>query len=214
MYNDECYYLPGWDIEFEKEIEQSNQKKFYLYGTMVGVGQVQFDAGKSAETFNENKLINNLENIKTIDFQGTTKCPGLVHIDIWNSLGGWSEEFSPTGGDDTDFAMKLWKYDVRIFKGLGKSLAYHFGSITTRKKDKSLFTYLGSRGNKIFLKKWGITVNFFEKFYLNSGLDKNKKLIFNKYDGPLANPNKKLNYYIEMFKVKIMLLYLLIVNFR
>ena len=212
--HDDFYYCPGWDIEFEKEIQQINHKKFYLSGTMVNAGQVQFDAGKSAETFNENKLINNLENIKTIDFQGTTKCPGLVHIDVWNSLGGWSEEFSPTGGDDTDFAMKLWKYDVRIFKGLGKSLAYHFGSITTRKKDKSLFTYLGSRGNKIFLKKWGITVNFFEKFYLNSGLDKNKKLIFNKYDGPLANPNKKLNYYIEMFKVKIMLLYLLIVNFR
>ena len=37
-------------------------------------------------------------------------------MDIWNKLNGWSEEFSPTGGDDTDFAMKLWKNDVRIFK--------------------------------------------------------------------------------------------------
>ena len=212
--HDDFYYCPGWDAEFEKEIKLLKHKKFYLSGTMVGAGQVQFNAGQTSETFNEEKLINNLENIKTFDFQGTTKCPGLVHIDVWNKLGGWSEEFSPTGGDDTDFAMKLWKDDVRIFKGLGKSLAYHFGSITTRKKNKSLFTYLGSKGNKIFLKKWGITVNFFEKFYLNSGLDKNKNLIFNKYDGPLENPNKKLNYYIEMFKVKIMLLYLLIVNFR
>ena len=46
--------------------------------------------------------------------------------------------------------MKLWKNNVRIYKGIGSSLAYHFGSITTRKKDKSLFTYLGNRGNKIF----------------------------------------------------------------
>ena len=136
-------------------------------------------------------MLNNLENIKTFNFQGTTKCPGLVHKDIWKKVGGWSEEFSPTGGDDTDFAMKLWKNDIRIFKGLGKSLAYHFGSITTRKKDKSLFTYLGSRGNKIFLKKWGISINFFEKFYLRSGLDNKKQLIFREYMGLLKDPKKK-----------------------
>ena len=212
--HDDFYFCPGWDIEFEKEIRQINHNKFYLSGTMVGAGQVLFDAGQTTENFNENKLINNLENIKTFDFQGSTKCPGLVHIELWRKVGGWSEEFSPTGGDDTDFAMKLWKNEVRIFKGLGKSLAYHFGSITTRKKDKSLFTYLGSRGNKIFLKKWGLTINFFEKFYLNSGLDINKKLIFNKYDGPLNNPKKNLTFYLELFKVKLMKFYLNLINFK
>ena len=212
--HDDFYYCPGWDTEFEKEINLLNHNKFYFSATMVGAGQVEFDAGKTSDTFNEFKLIENLENIKTFDFQGTTKCPGLVHIDIWKHLGGWSEEFSPTGGDDTDFAMKLWKNDVRIFKGLGKSLAYHFGSITTRKKDKSLFTYLGSRGNKIFLKKWGLTINFFEKFYLQSGLDKNKKLIFKKFDGPLKKPNKNFNFYLELIKVKIMFLYLNLINFK
>ena len=150
--HDDFYYCPGWDLEFANEINKIKHNKFYLSGTMVGAGQVFFDAGETYENFNEKKLLNNLENIKTNDFQGTTKCPGLIHKEIWNKLGGWSEEFSPTGGDDSDFAMKLWKLNIRIFKGLGKSLAYHFGSITTRKKDKSLFTYLGSRGNKIFLK--------------------------------------------------------------
>ena len=130
---------------------------------MVGAGQVPFIAGETYDNFNETKLIENLEKIKTFNFQGTTKCPGLVHIDIWKKLGGWSEEYSPTGGDDTDFAMKLWQNN-EIFKGLGSSLAYHFGSITTRKKDKSLFTYLGSRGNKIFLKKWGLSINFLRSF--------------------------------------------------
>ena len=129
-------------------------------------------------------------------------------------MGGWSEEFSPTGGDDTDFAMKLWKMNIRIFKGLGKSLAYHFGSITTRKKDKSLFTYLGSRGNKIFLKKWGVSINFFEKVYLKSGLDKNKKLIFNKYQNLLTDPIKNLDYYIDLIKVKFQLFYLKIINYK
>jgi len=212
--HDDFYYCPGWDDEFVNEINNIKHNNFYLSGTMVGAGQVEFDAGQTVDHFNEAKLLNNLDNIKTFDFQGTTKCPGLVHKDIWEKVDGWSEEFSPTGGDDTDFAMKLWKINIRIFKGLGKSLSYHFGSITTRKKDKSLFTYLGSRGNKIFLKKWGVSINFFEKVYLKSGLDKNKKLIFNRYHNPLTDPIKNLNYYIDLIKVKFQLFYLKIINYK
>ena len=206
--HDDFYYCPGWDIEFLDEIRKLPNNKFYLSGTMVGAGQVPFDAGETYLNFDEKKLLQNLDRIKTFNFQGTTKCPGLVHKDIWKLVGGWSEEFSPTGGDDTDFAMKLWKNNIRIFKGLGKSLAYHFGSITTRKKDKKLFTYLGSRGNKIFLKKWGISINFFEKRFLNSGLDKNKNLIFNEYLSPLEEPNKNLSYYFELLQLKILRFYL------
>ena len=212
--HDDFYFCPGWDIELENEVKKLAHKNFYISGTMVGAGQVKFDAGQTIDVFNEEKLLKNLKNIETFNFQGTTKCPGLVHKDMWNKLGGWSEEFSPTGGDDTDFAMKLWKNDVRIFKGLGKSLAYHFGSITTRKKDKSLFTYLGSRGNKIFLKKWGISINFFEKFYLRSGLDDKKQLIFREYMGELKDPKKNFRYYIEYFKVKLQKIYLIIINYR
>ena len=212
--HDDFYYCPGWDEVLVAEINLMNHKNYYLSSTMVGAGQVQFDAGETTETFDESKLLKNLENIKTFNFQGTTKCPGLIHKTIWKKVGGWSEEFSPTGGDDTDFAMQLWKSDIRIFKGMGSSLAYHFGSITTRKKNKSLFTYLGSKGNKIFLKKWGLTINFFEKFYLKSGLDNNKKLIFNRYDGPLKNPKKNINYYINLFKVKIVMLYILLFKFK
>ena len=212
--HDDFYYCPGWDSELVNEIENIGHKNFYVSGTMVGAGQVKFDAGQKIDEFDEEKLLKNLNKIKTFNFQGTTKCPGLIHKDIWNKVGGWSEEFSPTGGDDTDFAMKLWKNDVRIFKGLGNSLAYHFGSITTRKKDKSLFTYLGSRGNKIFLKKWGISINFFEKFYLRSGLNNKKQLIFREYMGELQDPKKNLDYYIEYFKVKLQKIYLNIINYR
>ncbi len=212
--HDDFYYCPGWDIELLKEVENIGHNNFYISGTMVGAGQVKFDAGQTIDDFNEEKLLKNLKNIETFDFQGTTKCPGLVHKDIWKKVGGWSEEFSPTGGDDTDFAMKLWKLDIRIFKGLGKCLAYHFGSITTRKKNKSLLTYLGSRGNKIFLRKWGISINFFEKFYLRSGLDKNKQLIFRKYEGELKIPQKNLFYYIELLKIKLQKIYLNIINYK
>lgn len=211
--HDDFYFCPGWDNEFYNEIKNINHNNFYLSGTMVGDGQISFDAGRDFKTFDEKKLLNNLDKIKSNDFQGSTKCPGLIHKSIWSKVGGWSEEFSPTGGDDTDFAMKLWKSNIRIFKGLGKCLVYHFGSITTRKKNKKLFTYLGSRGNKIFLKKWGLTVNFFEKKYLRSGIDKNSNLIVNKYEGPLNEPIKNLNYYKDLFKCKLFYLYLKLIRF-
>ena len=212
--HDDFYYCPGWDVELVKNVNFIGHNNFYLSSTMVGAGQVEFDVGQTVDNFDETKLLDNLEIIKTIDFQGTTKCPGLIHKDVWKRVGGWSEEFSPTGGDDTDFAMKLWKINIRIFKGIGKSLAYHFGSITTRKKDKSLFTYLGSRGNKIFLKKWGYNINFFENFFLRSGLDKNKNLIFNEYTGPLKEPKKDLNFYVELIKGKFKIFYLYLVGFK
>ena len=212
--HDDFYYCPGWDQEFENELKNMKNNKFYLSGTMVGAGQVYFDAGQQIENFDENYLLNNLEKIKTFNFQGTTKCPGLVHIDLWKKVGGWSEEFSPTGGDDTDFAFKLWNEDVRIFKGLGKSLAYHFGSITTRKKSKKLFTYLGSRANKIFIKKWNISINFFENTYLKSGLDKNKNLIFKEYKDILYQPKKNYNYYIEIIKCSFLKLYLKLIRYK
>ena len=126
-------------------------------------------------------------------------------------MGGWSEQFFPTGGDDTDFAMKLWNSDVRIFKGLGNCLIYHFESITTRKKGKGTNTYLGSKANKIFMLKWGMSINFFEKFYLKAGLDRNKNFIFNKYEGPLKTPNKNLSYF-QSILIKLNIIYLKIIN--
>lgn len=222
--HDDFYYCPDWDTEFENEIKNLKHNNFYLSGTMVNaVDKVKFDpsksppvfnAGKTSDTFNENKVLKNLNLFKTFNFQGSTKHPAIVHKDTWNKVGGWSEEFFPTGGDDTDFLMKLWSINIRIFKGLGRCSVYHFGSITTRKKDKKIFTYLGSKANKIFLKKWKISINFFENFYLRSGLDKNKNLIFKKYDGPLKDPEKNLKYFYEIIKNKINLIYLYLINYK
>lgn len=222
--HDDFYYCPNWDTEFVNELNLLNHKNFYLSGTMVNavssfekndfLNPPVFNAGLTFKEFDEVRLLENLSKIKTIDFQGSTKHPALVHIDIWKKVGGWSEDYFPTGGDDSDFNMKLWNENIRIFKGLGKSSVYHFGSITTRKKDKSLFTYLGSKGNKIFLKKWKIGINFFEKFYLRSGYDKNKNKIFNRYDGPLKEPVKNIEYYFELLKTKLQLFYLRIINYK
>ena len=64
--------------------------------------------------------------------------------------------------------MKLWDIGVRIFKGINDFKVYHFGSIVSRKYKfhPTIKTESGSRGSKIFLLKWGFSINFFKKFII------------------------------------------------
>ena len=55
--HDDFYYCPGWDIELIKNVNYIGHKNFYLSSTMVGAGQVKFDAGQTVEEFNEIKLL-------------------------------------------------------------------------------------------------------------------------------------------------------------
>ena len=79
--HDDFYYCPG-GMSNLKRIKLNNHNKFYFLQQWLEL-KVQFNAGQTAQSFDETKLINNLETIKTFDFQGTTKCPGLVHLDVW-----------------------------------------------------------------------------------------------------------------------------------
>ena len=71
---------------------------------------------------------------------------------IWDKVGGFSEEFNPGDGSDSDFNMKLWKKGVRLFKGLNDFKVYNFGSISMRKKAD----IIKNDGTKTFLKKYYI----------------------------------------------------------
>ena len=53
--------------------------------------------------------------------------------------------------------MKLWKEGVRTFKCLSKFKVYHFGSVTTRKRDIKK-----NNGTKKFLLKYGLIQGFLE----------------------------------------------------
>ena len=190
--HDDFYFCPNWDIELEKEIKSFKDNKFYLSSTMIGYeGPNSLDCGDKISNFNEKKLINNFKQIQFKDFQGSTWAPHVIHKEYWEKVNGFSEEFFPGTGSDPDLNKKLWDVGIRIFKGSSKSRVYHFGSKTLR-KDKSV---IGSRGSKLFHLKWGISINFFKKFYLRSNT---------LYYGALTEPNKNiiftLNYIIERIK--------------
>lgn len=204
--HDDMYFCPNWDKILIDEVNNLTHNNFYLSSIMINgdpklKGHLNFEAGETAEKFDERKLLDNLNKLNHHDFQGSTWAPHLIHKDLWDKVEGFSEEFSPGAGSDPDLNMKLWKEGVRIFKCLSNSKVYHFGSVTIRKKnDVNFKRNLGSRANKIFLIKWGISINFFKKHYLKSG---------SIYDTPLSSPKKNWVYYFDLIKVKISYLYYL-----
>ena len=206
--HDDFYFLPGWDTAFVNEIKQTKNNLYYFSGTMIQNGQVELDCGDNLENFDEQKLLKEHEHVSYFDFQGSTWAPHLIHKETWDRVGGFSEEFFPGTGSDPDLNMKLWSIGVRIFKGLKDCKVYHFGSIVTRKfKDKSIKTESGSKGDKIFLKKWGFKIKFFNKYFLRGCITKNGKIYCNKYDGPLNEPRKNISYLCSFLLNKLVFFY-------
>ena len=192
--HDDMYFCPNWDKVLLDEVKSLNHDDFYLSGTMIepNSGHIVCDFGIDLDTFKENELLSKYKNINFYDHQGTHFAPHLVSKKMWDKVGGFSEEFNPGIGSDPDFNMKLWKEGVRIFKGLNDFKVYHFGSLTTRKKKN----FIQNRGDKTFLKKWGFSTKFFKKYYLKSKT---------KYEGPLNEPKRTFNYFLDLLICKIRL---------
>ena len=196
--HDDMYFCPNWDKVLLDEIKNLSHDDFYLSGTMIepNSGHIVCDFGIDIDAFKEDELLSKYKDINFYDHQGTHFAPHLVSKKMWDKVGGFSEEFNPGIGSDPDFNMKLWREGVRIFKGLNDFKVYHFGSLTTRKKKN----FIQNRGDKTFLKKWGITTKFFKKHYLKSKT---------KYDGPLKEPNINLGYILGLLSCKIQSIFLL-----
>ena len=205
--HDDMYFLPSWDFFLSEEIKKVKNNLYYFSGTMIGpigcgLQNIDFNCGKTADEFNEKKLLSNYQNVKYFDHQGTHWAPHLIHKSIWKKIGGFSKEFDPGFASDTDLNMKLWKEGVRIFKGINNFRVYHFGSISLRKKKE----LKKNKGNRFFLKKWGISSELFIKFYLKSNTS---------YKGPLNDkPKINITYLIELMRCKIKLFLLKIFNLQ
>ncbi len=199
--HDDFYFLPGWDEVLLNEVKKIPHNNFYLSGIMMNNGPLKFDCGNTFKDFDEKKLLDNYKDINHYDFQGSTWAPHLIHRKKWDAGGGCSEEFFPGTGSDPDLNMKLWKKGVRIFKGINDFKVYHFGSIVTRKykNHPTIKTESGSKGAKIFILKWGISIKFFKKFFLKSDT---------LYDGELSKPDISLTFILHLILCKINYVYI------
>ena len=195
--HDDMYFCKNWDVHLKNDLLKYQDNFFYLTGTNVSVknGLINFDCGSSPSNFDEDKFNNFclLDNSK--DLQGSHWAPHIMHKDLWNKIGGFSEEFNPGDGSDPDLCMKLWLNNVRIFKTISKFKVYHFSSITTRKSNIKL-----NNGTKTFLLKYGFNPRFFRKYYL-----KGDGSI--EYNGILKSPKISLNMLFDLFINKIKYLY-------
>jgi glycosyltransferase involved in cell wall biosynthesis len=168
--NDDMYVCPDWDKELHGEISLIGHDNFMLSATVIepkainnpNLISIIRDYGNTVETFRETDLLNEFKSIKMDDWCGASWPPSVVSTRLWDIVGGYSIEFSPGMYSDPDFSMKLWLYGVRVFKGVGKSKAYHFQSKSTGKVKRN-------KGNEMFLLKWGISANAFYTHYLKMG---------------------------------------------
>ena len=194
--HDDMYLCPGWENVLINEINSHNNYNFYLSGVMIEKinGHINYNFGDDYRNFDEKNLLKMYSQFQFDDIQGADKNPSVVHVSLWEKVGGLSEEFNPGDASDPDFTLKLWKSGVRIFKGLSNFRVYHFGSMTTR-KNKNIKL---NRGSKIFLQKWGFTYKFFQKYYLEHQT---------KYIGPLNEPKKSIFYYFHLFICKLQLIF-------
>ncbi|WP_247237322.1 glycosyltransferase family 2 protein [Telluribacter sp. SYSU D00476] len=176
--NDDMYVCPGWDEVLLNEIHTIGHKYFFLSSTAIerepqSSCSIKGDYGSSPADFEEERLLREYTTLPMEDWQGATWPPNVVHKDLWNLVGGYSTEFSPGMYSDPDFSMKLWQAGVRLFKGLGSSRVYHFGSVSVKrvKKNKGYYT---------FIRKWGMTSSTLSRYYLRRG---------ERFDGPLTEPS-------------------------
>ena len=202
--HDDMYFLPKWDFFLFEEIKSINSNLFYFSSSQIShipdkggkgiANHVFFDAGDSIENFKEKALLENFEQLEFHDLQGSHWAPHVIHRDIWNKIGGFSEEFDPGFGSDPDLNMKLWQLGVRIFKGVNRSRIYHFGSLTTR-KNKDITQ---NNARKTFLLKWKISMELFINYYLRRGQI---------YNGPLQKPSLTISYLKNLISSKIKYFY-------
>jgi glycosyltransferase involved in cell wall biosynthesis len=186
--NDDMYVCPGWDAPLAKAIDETPHNFFFFSSTAIELNaqsncSIEYDFGKDIKSFQESDLLSKYASLPMQDWQGATWPPNIVHINTWDAVGGYSNEFSPGMYSDPDFSMKLWNAGVRLFRGISESRVYHFGSISVKrvKRNKGYFT---------FIKKWGFTSSTLSKYYLRRG---------EKYTGPLPEATVPVIVHVKNF---------------
>ena len=177
--NDDMYACPNWDVPLKSEIDKIGHHYFFLSATMIEPTDtnnpcvIVANYGETIETFKEEQLLETYNSLAKKDWQGATWPPNVVHIDLWDLVGGYSIEFSPGMYSDPDFSRKLWAAGVRYFKGISASRVYHFGSKSTGK-------IRHNNGKKTFLLKWRQASSDFTTNILKRGKTTDSNDITNK----------------------------------
>lgn len=171
LLDDDLYLCPNWDKYLYDDISSQTGTDWCVSATMIDPRNLKnkcmicnADYGRSPSQFDEKKFLSEYEEFPKNDWNGTNWYPMVLPTIAFKAVGGLSIEYSPGIGSDPDFMVKLWIYGIRYFKGISKSRAYHFGSITTTRVHQN-------DGRSMFIHKWGMTIRSFSSHYLKIGSD-------------------------------------------
>jgi GT2 family glycosyltransferase len=164
--NDDMFCTPGWDTAFVEALRGLGQVPAYLASQIIEptdtgnalVTVANFGSGPA--DFDEAALLEFAAKMNTADRDGIALQPTLVSRELWLRVGGYSIEFGPGMSSDDDFLMKLWLVGCRVFRSVGASRVYHFGTRTTGRIRRN-------RGGREFLMKWGVSQRDFKRNYLS-----------------------------------------------
>lgn len=168
--NDDMYVCPNWDFYLHEAIQQRTDDLFYYSATMIEHEFTKskaiispYNFGNLPENFQEQDLLEFIKNsLQTKDWNGACWPPSICSKRVWEAVGGYDENYSPGFYSDPDFGMKCWQLGIRDFKGIGKSLVYHF-------KSKSTQRVVRNNGRKLFAQKWGLPSSYFYNQMLKMG---------------------------------------------
>jgi glycosyltransferase involved in cell wall biosynthesis len=192
--NDDMYFLPDWDLPIWNEIQTIGHNHFMLSSTMIepldtnNPCVIVQNHGTSIETFKETDLLKEYNSQPKINWNGSTWPPNILHIEIWDLIGGMSVEFSPGMYSDPDLSKKCWDLGIRYFKGLGDSRVYHFGCKSTKRIKQN-------KGSSRFLFKWGLDSNAFVSCYLKRG-----KPFLGELQEPVIPRSRKINFLLKKLR--------------
>lgn len=166
--NDDMYCCPDWDGVLLDAAQKLDTDLFMISGTLIEPKAsrnpcvIVQNHGDSVASFDEAGLLAHFRDQPFGNWSGSSWPPTVVHKRWWQIVGGYSIEFSPGMASDNDLAMKLWHAGCRHFIGIADSRVYHF-------QCKSTGRIVRNNGRKTFMQKWGMTLSFFNRFYLRRG---------------------------------------------
>jgi GT2 family glycosyltransferase len=159
IFNSDMYCLPGWDFPILQQITQFKKHKvdrFTISCCLIEpTGNPEydyFDAGRTAETFDEQRLLNwysskQPKKPNTKQFSH----PILIPSQQLKEINYLDENYFPGYSSDYDLAKALYESGTHNFVMLGNSRIYHFSSATFSKLPQEL---KNKSGHDIFMKKW------------------------------------------------------------
>jgi glycosyltransferase involved in cell wall biosynthesis len=167
--DDDLYLCPDWDKYLLEEIRSQKDNNWCISSTMIEPYNKKIpciipdkDFGRHPSEFDEEKFLKEYATYPKDDWTGSQWYPMVLPTFVFRAVGGLSVEFTPGMYSDPDFMAKLWHYGIRYYKGISKSRAYHFGSITTGRVKRN-------DGRSEFILKWGFSSNTFFNNYLKIG---------------------------------------------